>query len=363
MVFLAADNQSSFGTKNPVSNILTGSYYAVPFSDVIRLGFSNADNIVLGESDHDDYQRIWGALGQSETLTAVAESGVSNMFLELPFYRQGLVNEFQSRVASGDSVDIGDFAQRFEHEDDYEHNRSRWRFNVQDETQMFLQGTLAPLLANASQANIDVHAIDYEESLDELEARNQARRTVVATRDEILRIQANENTSDPAVAQRLERLHNQFQIEKAAYNNSRLAYYNARHDDQNLAHKVNDTAQGQKTLTMLGFVHGSRLNDFEEYLQGNSIKIDIAVSRERYAQEYSRQMDTIGKVNPDFGNDPPELVYFLDEGVLATTVNTPPELARQIEQLSSSVPTQPDNAVDQENTFGKPGYVPDVKWN
>jgi len=334
--------------------MLRGSY-RMSFSNTLRVGFSSADNIVLGESDHDDYRKVWGALGESETLKTIAENGVSNMFLELPHYRQGLINEFQSSVSAGGNGDIARFSQRFEHEDDHVHNRSRWSFNEAEETQAFLQGSVAPLLTNAARFDIDVHGIDYEKGRSELEARNEARRTVLETREEILRIQANENISDPAVAQRLTRLREQFQVQKSDYNEARLAYYNARHDDQDLAAKVNDSAPGQKTLSMLGFMHGSRVNDFEEHIQGRSIKIDIAESRASYVQEYDRQMENVQKLNPDFGNDPPELVYFIDEGVLATTVNTPPELVKQVELLSAGAFNAQDFVLPEQVPLGNSG--------
>ena len=359
VIHLAQGDLSPIDTKPPSGDILRDSF-RMAFPDVVRLGFSNVDHIVLGDSDHGDYRQVWDTLGSPETMAAVAESGAPHMFLELPYYRQGLVDEFQSKVAAGEAVNVGEFAQRFEHEDDVAHNISQWRFRTGEETQTFLQNSVAPLLVNATRFGVDVNMLDHENGRNQFEARNDARKAVIETRDEIVRIRDTENASDPSVAARLTQLRGQFQDQKAAYMQSRLDYYSARFDDQNLAQTVNGVAQGQKSLTMLGFVHGSRLNDFEEYLQGGALKIDIATSRASYEQDYAQRMDTINAVSPAFGNDPPELVYFIDEGVLATTVNTPPALARQIENIASGAPDITPNDTDPDQT---PKIDTGMKWN
>ena len=348
---------------NPVGSILRDGY-SMSFSDVLRMGYSQADNIVLGDSDHDDYHRIWGAMGESETVRAIAESGVSNMFLELPHFRDDLISEFQSQVRSGQDVDVAAFGQRFEHEDNVEFNKGRWRFSAQDETQQFIQGAVAPILETTAQAGVTVHPIDYENGANLLDDRNAARIALIETRDEILRLREAGNSSDPSVQTRLARLREQFDTQKDAYMSVGLAYYNARHDDQNLAQTVNGISGGDKTLTLMGFVHGSRSNDFEEYLNGNSIKIDVAVSRASYEQNYAQQMDSLGQFNPAFGEDAPELVYLLDEGTVMTTVNTPPELAAMLQGSSpelNQTATPDAQAGDRIKFDWGAGYDP--KWN
>ncbi len=366
VINLAGDNQPPTETQNPSGEMLNGSY-KMSFADVLRMGYAKADNIVIGDADHDDYQKIWGTLGQTDTLIAVAESGVSDMFLELPHYRQGLINEFQSSVMAGGNGDVAGFSHRFEHEDDVINNRSRWSFNEAEETQSFLQGSVAPLLAHAARFNIDAHAIDYEKGRAELQLLNEARRTLVAIRDETERIKATEDISDPTIAARLTQLRQQFQQGTDVYTEARRDYFNARSDDQDLAQTINSTANGQKTLTMLGFVHGSRMNDFEEYLQGHSLKIDIAVNRESYERQYTQEMDKLRASNPDFGTDLPDLVYFIDEGVISTTAATSPELLSQLSGLSPTVEQQQDTPTDsipdQDRKFGEEGYTPNIKWN
>ena len=112
----------------------------------MRLGFSQVDNIILGDTSHSHYERIWTQLGETETLIAVAESGVSNVFLELPQYRQSLVDEFQVRSSAGLAVDVDAFAYRFEHEDSLENNVSSWTFSHGD-TQDFINDGLVPILS------------------------------------------------------------------------------------------------------------------------------------------------------------------------------------------------------------------------
>lgn len=362
---MARANQFPTEVQSQSGSTLRGNFQ-VSFADVLRSGFSNADNIVLGDTNHDDYQKIWGTLGETDTLIAAAESGVSNMYLELPHYRQGLINEFQSSVMAGGNGDVAGFSQRFEHEDDVVNDRSRWTFNEAEETQAFLQGSVAPLLAHAARFNIDVTAIDYEKGRAELQSMNETRRMLVDIRDETERIKATEDMSDPAITARLAQLRQQFQQGKESYGEIRRAYFNARHDDQDLAQTINQTAEGQKTLTMMGAVHGSRMNDFEEYLQGRSLKIDIAVNRESYEHEYSLKMANLRGVNPDFGTDPPDLVYFIEEGVVSTTATTSPELLNQLSGLSSATQLQEtptDSIPDQDKKFGEDGYTPNIKWN
>ena len=76
------DQSLTSGYGNPPADSILRDGYSMSFSDVLRMGYSQADNIVLGDSDHDDYHRIWGAMGESETVRAIAESGVSNMFFQ-----------------------------------------------------------------------------------------------------------------------------------------------------------------------------------------------------------------------------------------------------------------------------------------
>ena len=358
-----ADHTLTSGSGSPPADSILRDGYSVSFADVLRIGYGQADNIVLGDSDHDDYRKIWGAMGESETVRAIAESGVSNMFLELPHFRNDLISEFQSQVRAGQDVDVAAFGQRFEHEDNVEFNKGRWRFGAQDETQQFVQGAVAPILETTARAGVAVHPIDYENGADLLDDRNAARIALIETRDEILRIREQGSSSDPSVQTRLAELRSQFDQQKQDYMAAGLAYYNARHDDRNLAHTVNGISGGDKTLTLMGFVHGSRSNDFEEYLNGDSIKIDVAVSRAAYEQNYARQMDSLGQFNPAFGEDAPELVYLLDEGTVMTTVNTPPELveAFRIDAPSVQPPVQQDTNNDAPAIDWGTGYS--TKWN
>ncbi len=358
-----AEHTLTSGSGSPPADSILRDGYSVSFADVLRIGYGQADNIVLGDSDHDDYRKIWGAMGESETVRAIAESGVSNMFLELPHFRNDLISEFQSQVRAGQDVDVAAFGQRFEHEDNVEFNKGRWRFGAQDETQQFVQGAVAPILETTAQAGVAVHPIDYENGADLLDDRNAARIALVETRDQILRLREAGNSLDPSVQTRLAELRSKFDQQKQDYMAAGLAYYNARHDDRNLAQTVNGISGGEKTLTLMGFVHGSRSNDFEEYLNGDSIKIDVAVSRAAYEQNYARQMDSLGAFNSDFGQDQPELVYLLDEGTVMTTDNTPAAL---IALLQDSSAPQIDQTAPSENTSAPTidwgaGYS--TKWN
>lgn len=307
------------------------SSYKMDLSDALRLGFQNADTVILGDTSHSDYRAIWGALGDSKTQVAIAESGVRDMFLELPHYRQGLVNEFQRNAVDGSvTLDSQDFSERFQHDDDFVNNVARWDFALPSQTQDYMQNYVSPVIATASRLGIDVHTLDQDNGRNEKVLRNEARRAALDVREDIQKIQANQDVTDPVVKANLETLKEQFQIFKKDFQYYRDAFHIARHDDRNLAQVINENGEDSKNLVMFGAAHGSRPQDFEEFINGSSLKIDIAVSRASYETINSQAYARMQNADETFGTDRADLVYFIDEGVLATTVNTPPEIAAQI---------------------------------
>jgi len=72
---------------------LQDSVYQISLADVVRLGFGQGNIVLLGDTDHQEHGQIYGAVSSPDVMAAAASQGVSNMFLELPTYRQGLVDD------------------------------------------------------------------------------------------------------------------------------------------------------------------------------------------------------------------------------------------------------------------------------
>ncbi len=327
--------------------------YKMELSDALRLGLKNADTIILGDTSHAQYQSIWGALSDNSTQIAIAESGVRDVFLELPHYRQGLVDEFQSRAADpNNTLDIKGFSERFQHQDDMVHGIARWDFAQPGDTQDYLQNYITPVIAKAARLGIEVHTLDQDNGHDEKILRNNARYAALNVREDINNIKATQDVNDPVVSARLNGLRQRFQTLKESFQTHRDAFYEARHNDQNLAQIINDTGAGSKNVVVIGAAHGSRPHDFEEFIEGSSLKIDIAASRESYEADNGQAYARMQSADETFGTDRADLVYFIDEGVLATTINTPPELAAQI---AAQAPLASDALTHQEQASPSQG--------
>ncbi len=319
--------------------------YQISLADTVRAGFMHADTLLLGDTGHDHYQEITGALGRQDVQVAIAESAGMHIFLELPEYRQKLVDQFQRKAANPDvEPNIKTFADRFEHEVDYEADVERWQYNPEEATQDYLQNYVAPLLDRSAKLGIDVHLLDQGNGLFEKGKAVDLKNRLFETIDERKRVRTEQDVENPRVKSRLDKLDARYQELRDDTYVAHQKFYEARHGDENLADIVNREADGEKSIILFGAGHGSRHNDFEEHLKGGALKIDIAISREDYESDYSGELVRLRKFDPRYGEDPADLVYFLDEGVLATTVNTPPEVVKQIEamaqQLDVSSPVQ-----------------------
>ncbi|MGH1374916.1 MAG: hypothetical protein ACRBCK_01100 [Alphaproteobacteria bacterium] len=309
--------------------------YKIGLSDTMRVGLSQVDTVLLGDTGHDHYKDITGALGSKDVQVAIAESTGAHIFLELPEYRQNLVDQFQRRAADpGASPSAGRFADRFEYEVNYDANVERWNFNPEEATQDYLQNYVAPLLERSAQLGVDVHLLDQGKGMSEKELAGDLKNRLFETIDERKRVRSEQDVNDPRVQGRLEKLDRRYTELRNETYEAHQEFYEARHDDESLAHIVDRVASGEKSVVLFGGAHGSRHNDFEEHLKGSSLKIDIAVSREDYEGDYAGALARLRKFDERYGEDPADLVYFLDEGVLSTTVNTPSEVIKQIEAVA-----------------------------
>lgn len=323
--------------------------YRISLADVVRIGYGQGNTVLLGDTDHQAHSQIYGAVTSPDVMAVAAEQGVSNMFLELPTYRQGLVDEFQAQVRAGSPiVDGPGFSYRFQHEDDYQANVSEWVFSQPAQTQNFLNNSVTPLLMQATRFGMDVNLLDPDNGEFEKAMRNGARRDLIETREEMMRLRESGDVSSPAVAARLDQLRTQYNEQREIYEAQQRAFLAARNNDLPQAERVNEVANGGRNLILYGAAHGSRHSDFEEGFDGGAVKIDLALNREQYEQEYAAQLARYNGLGLDFGEDPADLVYFIEEGVVATTSATSPEL---LQALGSSPTLEVRHLPVQERDF------------
>jgi len=262
-----------------------------------------------------------------------------------------------TQVRSGSGiVDGPGFSYRFQHEDDYQANVSEWVFSQPAQTQNFLNNSVTPLLMQATRFGMDVNLLDPDNGEFEKAMRNGARRDLIGTREEMRRLRENSDESSPAVAERLNELRTQYNEQREIYEAQQRAFLTARNDDLPQAERVNDVANGERSLILYGAAHGSRHSDFEESLEGGAVKIDLALNREQYEQEYAAQLARYNGLGFDFGEDPADLVYFIEEGVVATTSATSPELLQSVAAHSTLVP-QPLAVEERDFSLGPPRAI------
>ncbi|MGH1404276.1 MAG: hypothetical protein ACRBDL_08520 [Alphaproteobacteria bacterium] len=332
--------------------------YKVGFSDALRMGVTWADKTLLGDTNHGAYAKILGALVEPEAQTAMAEGGATHVFLEYPQGIQPLVNQFQRHAAKTDqSENFGIFTKKFMDYrvsmkgDTWKHPADKDGTPTEGASEDFLENYMAPFIQNATHVGIKVHLLDDLDGLFEQGAVDFERQKLNRYSDEIKEIKEKMGEDDPRAARKIERLQGKIDKRLPGYVEDYQKFLLKRNDDEDTAQTVNKAANGEKAVILYGGVHGARHDDFEEHLDGKSLKIDIAVSRAEYEGFYAGAMDKFnrflgggGKADAvetpsRFGEDPADLVYFLDEGVLSTTVNTPPELVQKLNEMAAPLPS------------------------
>lgn len=314
--------------KNIVADALRQGYRA-EFADVLRVLYNKADvdNVVLG-AIHKDYQKTYGLLSEDNTIKALKENVVPYMFLELPDYRQSLVEEFQKQAMAADySPSRRMFAWHFEHDDIETPDRSikHWQFSGSKNTHNFIEKSLAPLLEKYAKGGGRAYAIDDDRGWSEKKAMKE--------------LEAMGEMSEEYV--------------KTAQN-----YYNLRFDDRKMAKDINEikkdiseTKGYQKSIAYIGEAHGYQKGDFEEHIEGKTVRMGLPASYRSYAQKFGiEEIERMNDYVTTIGEDPPALVYFIKEKILATTSNTPPDIKEAIKENFPAVelPGREENAVRSE---------------
>lgn len=327
--------------KNVVADALEQSYVG-SFANGLRAIYGMADNVILGITDHGDYDHTHNKIKEDDTMVALAESAVSQMFFELPIYRQNLIKKFQEAVGNPDiEADAHSFAKHFENDDTIYMSRRipSWNYSTAI-TYNYLKNYLAPILTKSEVAGIDVHAVDLKGAWfkkidmdEECSEVKPAKKKFLESKDRY-GIESLET----------EKSERKYHEESAECSESSKGYIIARHSDFNVAQTINglkeraindpkkqdisDIKKEQNSLIVMGAVHGSQKRDFEEYLDGDTVKVDFPANYNAYIEKYGIEViEDFNDLVPTIGEDPPDLVYLIDEGVWMTTTNTPKDIA------------------------------------
>ena len=293
---------------------LFGTLYDAPED-----GGAGVQHLIYRNTRHYYYSEYYGALKSDDVIETLAERHVMDVFLELGKDRQGMVNVFQNVAGSEAGLNKNDYKSFAMHlyegndptstDDDRVHSRDRKGAleekratgTVSAQSLPFYTKYIAPLLDRTARSGIRVHLTDNGEE--------QSLRQIFKD--------ACEGQSGTDVS--------------SECNEARRNFYLARFDDREEAGFIADKAGDGRSIVCVGAGHGSRENDFEEFLERYAgkddrrvITIDVAPNFEIY-EAYGQKLLTekMRQALPELGDDPPDLVYLTEEKMCLTTKNTP----------------------------------------
>jgi hypothetical protein len=307
--------------------------FRVEFSDLLRVLYGGSEengadvqHVILGALHADD-RDLLAKLGSDEVMKSLAESAVTKLFLEYPKDRQEIVSKFTDAVKCGEDTfrpEDTSFAEEFREgnyksprvdQDDWwvngAHQFVQGREFFNGKTLKFVNECLAPLLAKAKCGDIDAYMVD-----DPYSARDKIEEYRVKVEEYKRAVAAGDDGKD-AIYSEVKKLGREFLL--------------MRHADKPIASFIESTAGDEKSLSFLGILHGSLAMDLNELLEDDEgknrrvVKMNIAKNFESYKDDYGIQQlrNKVHSFVPEFGEDPPNLVYLVEEGVCLTTKNTP----------------------------------------
>ncbi len=289
----------------------------------------DVQHIIMGAL-HADNVELTTRLGSDSIIKSLAENAVMNLFLEYPHDRQELVNEFFGAAKCDvKEMENGSFAEEFregKHKEDWD-DWSLPGATTKAETLKFLDECLVPLMVKANCGGIKTHMADDPYA------------AIVKLSEYAAAVEYDDKM----------RLGQEFLL--------------MRHSDKPLALFIENTAGDEKSLSVVGILHGSLAKDLDELLTDDSgkkrrvLKMDVAANFEAYKQEYGvKQLEE--RVHPfvsNFGEDPPDLVYLAEEGVCLTTENTPQYVKDVLE--SKGIMLTPIGELYSQNTVNEESLV------
>lgn len=282
--------------------------FRMELSDLMGVLYSGSDkggadvqHIIMG-TFHTYNKELYAKLGSDEVVKSLAENAVMNLFLEYPKDRQPLVSAFLDAAQCGEEVEPGSFAEEFRE------GKIKSFFNDPDDwdvpgaksnsdTIKFVNESLIPFIVKAKCGGIESYMVDDQR----------------AAKIKLAEYDAAVKKGDVSEYMKLGK-----------------EFLLMRHEDVDIASLTNKEAGDEKSLTVLGMAHGSLAKDLDELLAGENgerrvLKIDVAANFEVYRDEYgATQLEgRMHRFVPEFGEDPPDLVYLAEEGMCLTTENTP----------------------------------------
>ncbi|MFP4386687.1 MAG: hypothetical protein ACLFP8_06240 [Alphaproteobacteria bacterium] len=278
----------------------------IGLSDVVRVAYesTDADVVIVGDGFHGDAE-LFEYMATPEAVQTLAESGVTNMFLEAPKVYQSHADDLASGRINSDEFVRNMISDRYE---------TLFR-DAQEKL-----ADIADIIKNMGRAGIMVHFSDPGNGIPEV----------------VQFLEEKENYIEQGLTGSA-----LITVLSDQYRDSLLA----RTDDRELAEFVNKTLpEGEKGVVLYGANHGSRYGDFEEHLSDGvrSVKLDVYASRDSYQEMQVGSTIENDFTSLSFGEDAADGVYIMndadgDGGRFYATRATSPELSAAIEEKAEWV--------------------------
>ncbi|MBK9586039.1 MAG: hypothetical protein KA099_10415 [Alphaproteobacteria bacterium] len=284
-------------------------------ADVIRAAYgTDAQYVILGDTDHGS-RKLADRLLSREVLLAAAESGVTDIYLE----RDVKTQEAVIKLVGGDITP-----------EQYADLTAGNNAHLPDERAYKIE-TEAPAILLAARLGIEVHMMDAHVRM----------KTGAEAEDEVYA-----GVTPEWMAENRAEFN---EMRGTARTGQWEAFYADRvRADQELAHRIDATAEGRKGLIIYGEGHGSTYHDLDEHLKGASYKVDVYENDSEVRRFRSRfnedpdfrhhYQDYTGDDSSGFhpGEDKPDLIVTLSDSgpdTLYQTSNTPDALKTAVEPM------------------------------
>jgi hypothetical protein len=290
---------------------LDGRGVKILFPDMIRMVAKNTDLIVLGDTHHNNAD-VRGIASKEDNMVALANAGVSDIFIEYNQDLQPLADDLAAGEISRDKFTV-EFDKHYH--------------NVQGNEKGQVTSQVADMIQKGSELGIHIHFANPENGQ---EAIRNLRKESERLDHDVLLAMWDETYEGKKI---------DFENRKNDITRRVKAAAIDRFDDQQLAAFINQTAKG-KSVLIYGAGHGSRFGDFEKHLQMSVMKVNLFANpgMVKATEKLLKGMNSEGIA---LGEEKADLVYFIDNGTVQTTCNTPPELARDLEKAAPSFKEPP----------------------
>lgn len=312
---LTRTQEAAYLPHDPVAGLT--AYAAGHLTEVIKTAYGQGSQfVILGDTDHGSL-KLAQVFYSPALIKAAAESGVTDIYIELPPSAQKFANSLLAGRMTNE-----DFANKMMEDMSFTNLSTKDAFEK-------LANVMAPALIRAATYNINVHFVDREEDTVKI-APADAR--------ELFRKRTN------PIWQYYNRADFNIMAQSVEDGQTEINSLRRLSADKDLGHRIGEMAQGRKGLIIYGSAHGSYFNDLDEYLPGETIKIDVyedlsflkqfILDFQNSPTDPRHYFDNKADGDPDARReyeDKPELVFIMGDiqqgyGFVYQTVNTPPLL-------------------------------------